>query len=124
MRGLHEPFLAALETPGPIAAGAVKAAFAVMGEDRLPYYYPLEAYARLGLAEDAIRVVRRAAEQDRIEDTQPLFGPSTAVIRRDPAFLAIAETLGLVDYWRSAGWPDFCEEADLSYRCEAIAARG
>jgi hypothetical protein len=32
-------------------------------------------------------------------------------MRTDPAFLALATRLGLVQYWRDTGrWPDFCTD--------------
>ena len=40
--------------------------------------------------------------------TQWLFTPTTAVMRRDPRFLRLAEEFGLVAYWRARGaQPDY-----------------
>lgn len=42
----------------------------------------------------------------------------TAGLRRDPRFLAVADRVGLVDYWRSGRLPDFCTK-----RREPVCAR-
>jgi TolB-like protein len=57
--------------------------------------------------------------------TGVLFSPSTAAMRRDPRFMALAARIGLVDYWRSTGrWPDFCyTQPGLLYDCQTEAAR-
>ena len=37
-----------------------------------------------------------------------LSAPGGAALRRDPRFLALADSMGLLDYWRSGRLPDFC----------------
>ncbi|MEO7366236.1 MAG: winged helix-turn-helix domain-containing protein [Sphingomicrobium sp.] len=37
-----------------------------------------------------------------------LLAPSAAALRRDRRFLALAKRVGLLDYWRTGGPPDFC----------------
>lgn len=56
------------------------------------------------------------AETERIwldqPDTVPvsiLSFPAAAALRRDPRFLAVAQRLGLLAYWRSGRLPDFCK---------------
>ena len=57
-------------------------------------------------------------------ETLVLFAPSTAAMRRDPRFMALAGQMGLVDFWRTSGvWPDFCAEPGLPYDCKAQAAK-
>jgi hypothetical protein len=57
-------------------------------------------------------------------NTEGLFTPSAAPLRRDRRFMALANRLGLVDYWRASGhWPDFCAEPGLPYDCKAEAAK-
>jgi len=53
-----------------------------------------------------------------------LFYPEMKAFRADMRFVALAERLGLVSYWRATGhWPDFCSEPDLPYDCQAWGAR-
>ena len=53
-----------------------------------------------------------------------LFRPGLAPVRADPRFMALAQKLGLNDYWRQSGkWPDFCSEPGLPYDCKAEAAK-
>jgi TolB-like protein len=48
-----------------------------------------------------------------------LFEPSTAPMRRDPRFWAIARKAGLVDYWRARNvLPDFCTDPALTFDCK------
>ncbi|MEM9234738.1 MAG: tetratricopeptide repeat protein, partial [Pseudomonadota bacterium] len=121
LKALHDPFISALETPGSGAEAMLKGAFDLIGVERLPYYYPLEAYARMGLEEEAVAVVAEAVAAGRVDETQILFAPGTASVRTHPAFSGIAEQLGLIAYWREAGAPDFCTTAPRATTCEALA---
>ena len=57
-------------------------------------------------------------------DTEVLFRVSADAMRRDPRFMPLAARLGLVDFWRRSGkWPDFCQEPDRPYDCQAVAAK-
>lgn len=63
------------------------------------------------------RVGRTPAESERIwldqPDTTPLSilsMPSAAALRRDPRFLAVAQRVGILPYWRSGRLPDFCRQ--------------
>ena len=57
------------------------------------------------------------AETERIwldqPDTVPtslLSSPAAAALRRDPRFLALAQRVGLIAYWRTGRLPDFCRK--------------
>jgi DNA-binding winged helix-turn-helix (wHTH) protein/TolB-like protein len=53
-----------------------------------------------------------------------LFLSSTAAMRADPRFMALARKFGLVAYWRNTGhWPDFCSEPGLPYDCRVQASK-
>jgi DNA-binding winged helix-turn-helix (wHTH) protein len=52
------------------------------------------------------------------QDTAYLTSPATVAMRRDPRFLAVADRVGLLDYWRSGRLPDFCTQAH-----EAVCSR-
>jgi DNA-binding winged helix-turn-helix (wHTH) protein len=57
-------------------------------------------------------------QQPFVQDTSYLTIPATAALRRDPRFLALAESLGLLDYWRGGRLPDFCTK-----RREGVCSR-
>lgn len=60
-------------------------------------------------------------------DTEVLFRPYAAGLRRDPRFMPLAARLGLVAYWKATNrWPDFClalPDRPAPYDCRAVAAR-
>ena len=71
-----------------------------------------------------------AADDDRIwlENPSPgpvafLTGSAAAPMRRDPRYLALAERLGLLDYWRSGRLPDFCTIAHEPVCAAIFSAR-
>ncbi len=37
--------------------------------------------------------------------------PSFAPVRKLERFKAVVRKIGLVDYWRAKGWPEFCRPA-------------
>ena len=39
-------------------------------------------------------------------------------IRKDPRFLELMETIGLVEFWKAHGPPDFCEPDGDSFVCQ------
>ena len=58
---------------------------------------------------------RNVAEEDKywLDSTDKpelalLSSPAAAALRRDPRFLAIADRVGLLTYWRAGRLPDFC----------------
>ena len=94
------------------------------------------SFARLGdlnaayaLAEEVYpsRRGRTPAEEERIWLDQPdingfffLSGPAAAPLRRDPRYLALAERVGLLEYWRSGRSPDFCAGKNPEPICRHI----
>jgi hypothetical protein len=49
-----------------------------------------------------------------------LFYPEMKAFRHDKRFMALADRLGLLRYWRETNqWPDYCTEPDLPYDCRA-----
>lgn len=85
------------------------------------------AFVRLGDNDDAFalasriypnRIGRSPAEEDKIwlddegnryGDSDILTGLAAAPLRRDPRYLELARSLGLLAYWRSGRLPDFCQ---------------
>jgi hypothetical protein len=83
--------------------------------------------ARVGDLDDAYRYAegaypnrrgRNPADEERIWLDNPappaaiayIAGPVAAPMRRDPRYLALAERVGLLEYWRSGRPPDFCRK--------------
>lgn len=92
----------------------------------------IETMAAFGDVDAAFRTAERTftpakvAEPARVSllNTEPLFAPIAAPLRRDRRFMQLADRLGLVDYWITSGqWPDFCAEPGLPYDCKIEAMR-
>jgi len=73
---------------------------------------------------------RTLAEEERIwlEDPSPistayLTGPGAAPLRGDKRYLALADRLGLLGYWRSGRLPDFCMQPRPEPICSQLHRR-
>ena len=96
------------------------------------------AFARLGDLDAAFALAdrlypsrrgRTAADEERIwldaPDSNPvvyLTAPVAAPMRRDPRFIALAERVGLLEYWRSGRAPDWCRDSPEEI-CSRLRAR-
>jgi class 3 adenylate cyclase/TolB-like protein len=124
-RKAWQDVLAALNSRDPRRmAEQRKAQIAFANQSPVNRSYAVENLSQLGYVDDAFALA------DGLQGVQVpvnfpfLFNPSTAPMRRDRRFMALAAKLGLVDYWRSTGkWPDFCSEPGLPYDCKAEAAK-
>jgi DNA-binding winged helix-turn-helix (wHTH) protein/TolB-like protein len=58
-----------------------------------------------------------------ISDTTVLYRAELAPMRADPRFIALAERIRLLDYWRAVQPPDFCETEQVPV-CQAIRDLG
>lgn len=84
----------------------------------------VRALSKLGDPQGAIEVAGAFASQHPDYEPTYLFKSGTDSMRRDPRFMALAQSLGLTAYWRSQNrWPDYCSEPGLPYNCQAEAAR-
>jgi DNA-binding winged helix-turn-helix (wHTH) protein len=82
------------------------------------------ALARLGAVDEALDVAARIKGEGHQREHQLLFAQQTAAMRATPRFMALAEQLGLVGYWRASGrWPEFCKAPGLPYDCQVEATR-
>jgi DNA-binding winged helix-turn-helix (wHTH) protein/tetratricopeptide (TPR) repeat protein len=95
-------------------------AFAQLGDLDDAFAYADEVYPR--------RLGRSVAEDEKlwfadefVLSTAFLTGKGAAPMRRDPRYLALAQRLGLLDYWRH-NLPDFCTKAREPI-CALISAR-
>ena len=117
--------LAALASrdPGRMAQQR-EAQIAFGGRSSINLSFSVENLSQLGLIDDAFAQAGKLGGIEVPINSAVLFNPSTAAMRREPRFMALAAKLGLVDYWRSTGkWPDFCAEPGLLYDCKAEAAK-
>jgi DNA-binding winged helix-turn-helix (wHTH) protein/TolB-like protein/Flp pilus assembly protein TadD len=105
--------LNALEHDSPEARARARAAIlAAATTNHLDDSTAIELLARIGEVEAAYSLADQAffAPGDRLSrpDTAALLRPGTAALRRDKRFVALAERLGLVAYWKGHTAPDFC----------------
>jgi hypothetical protein len=84
------------------------------------------AAAALDRVDDAYAMMAGPAFEKAVAVSSVAFlmDPSTAVLRRDPRFWALAERAGLVRYWTARGkWPDFCRGAANLGGCKAASVQ-
>jgi tetratricopeptide (TPR) repeat protein len=65
----------------------------------------------------ALAALRKANEVSHVLMTA-IWGRTWQTVRTDPAFKGFVTDLGLVAYWREAGWPDKCRPlGDDDFEC-------
>jgi tetratricopeptide (TPR) repeat protein len=95
--------------------------------------------ARLGDLDFAFRLVdkiypsrrgKTSADEERIWLGEPdpwptafITSAAAAPLRRDPRYLAVAQRVGLLEYWRSRRLPDFCRQARPEKICAQFVSR-
>jgi tetratricopeptide (TPR) repeat protein len=95
--------------------------------------------ARLGDLDFAFRLVdkiypsrrgKTSADEERIWLGEPdpwptafITSAAAAPLRRDPRYLALAQRVGLLEYWRSRRLPDFCRQARPEKICAQFVSR-
>jgi TolB-like protein/Tfp pilus assembly protein PilF len=80
----------------------------------------LAVYLPLGEVEEALteaRSIMDLAPGRRTPLLTLLWNPFGAAVRRDARFVALMEEVGLVDYWRQAGWPRDCRPEGGGVAC-------
>jgi hypothetical protein len=65
-----------------------------------------------------IGAVAGQAEPPRIGSGDIQFRLDMAQFRADPRFQQLVRDSGLLDYWRSVGWPDLCRPAGDGVVCD------
>lgn len=110
-----------------IASGSAtetREACSAADKDYWPYRLCMVGLAKIGDADRAFamaewlyptRVGRSAVQTEQIwldepdpVSTEYLVSPSAAPLRLDPRFVALAQRVGLLAYWRTGKKPDFC----------------
>ncbi|MEO5578095.1 MAG: hypothetical protein ABIR25_03460, partial [Sphingomicrobium sp.] len=84
-----------------------------------------QTLAEFGREDEIVETIMNNPQPKRFEGAiEVLFRPPFRELHYDPRFMAVAQRLGLLDYWRQSGtWPDFCYRPDLPYDCKAEAAK-
>jgi tetratricopeptide (TPR) repeat protein len=118
----EDPVLSAINSK---SLGRMRSACpAEVAEDQAKGFECMLALARYGDLDAAFGLAdrlypprrgRTPADEERIWLDKPganmlafLSSPAGAPLRRDPRYFALAERVGLVEYWRSGRPPDFC----------------
>lgn len=73
--------------------------------------------AFLDAPEFALEVMSKELEVNMVR-TSRLWYPFFSDMRQLPAFNELVTRIGFVDYWRTYGWPEYCEpDEDDTFRC-------
>lgn len=102
------------ERSAEAARHAVEVIAHALEVDEIWPYLACAYYIGIGAVEHAYGIVDEAT---RSYDPRLLWLPGGTRFREDPRFAELAERLGLVEYWRERGWPDFCEPVGDGVAC-------
>lgn len=97
----------------PALRPGVVAALRAFDPKIAPQLQFVEPYLQLGQVDLVFTVLQDSlghGERDwaRQLDTKHLWAPEGRALRTDPRFGAVAERMGMVDYWKQYGYPDGC----------------
>jgi hypothetical protein len=62
--------------------------------------------------------IERDVLRHDINPLRDLWWPEGKELRAHPRFRPFVEKIGLVEYWKKAGWPDICRPAGDSFTCD------
>ena len=121
----HESYLKArIEPSSENKRRAIADARAHYAREPLASWVVARAISEFGLQEDLINFLLTSDANVPANTTWTLFRSSFATLHLDPRFMAIAQRIGVLDYWKNTGkWPDFCGRPDLPYDCKKEAAK-
>lgn len=122
---IHEDFLQARINPTPENIDrAIRHTQAVVSDSPDAAISFIQTLAQFGREDQLVQVLLNWRYMDRVDFvTDVVFRPAFRDLHRDPRFMAVADHLGLLNYWRRSGsWPDFCFDPDLPYDCKKEAA--
>ncbi len=97
----------------PALRPAVVATMRAFDPTVVPQVKFIEPYLQLGQLDLAFSIIdgalREPAGQPGVRvDLKHVWAPEGRALRTDPRFAAVAERLGMVDYWKQYGYPDGC----------------
>ncbi len=82
----------------------------------------ITALASAGYPDEAAQGLQTLVSVNSVDYMRFAFAPPFVAMRKTPAFAALVEKLGLMDYWRLPGHrPDFCNEPDPAALCAAVS---
>lgn len=113
-------FLAAGTAPGALFFCLV--ALSQLGALDPAFALAFSAYPELRAPTAAEREARWLDHPVKVPPTV-LASPALREMRRDPRFIALADRVGLLDYWRTRGLPDFCDDRPEPL-CRELGRRG
>lgn len=119
-------FLEARMDPTPVKIGKALDAFRARDlHQTVPITGFVQALGTFGRVDEFFAVTARPDLLDLLRaGSDVLFRAHMKSVRNDPRFLALADRIGLIDYWQRSGhWPDYCSEPRLPYNCKAEAAK-
>jgi hypothetical protein len=86
----------------------------------------LQPYLQLGQNDIAFQIVEDSLAHDRMAwsrdwSVTKAWSPEAAGFRKDPRFSKLVERIGLVDYWKQYGYPDYCHAGtgDVALVCSS-----
>jgi tetratricopeptide (TPR) repeat protein len=120
-----EAFAAARVSPTAENRAKAVAAFEQAFSRDPDYIFGLvQALGTFGRVDEAFSAIQRTPDLELFYGSDVLFRPDMRPILRDPRFMAVAARLGFIRVWRRTGmWPDFCNDPQLRYHCQAEAAK-
>ncbi len=123
---LRESFLVARMNPTTAnVENAIAIAWSTYRRDSLAIGELIQTLGEFNREEELVQVLMNWQRKEAIPFfADVLFRPPMKELRRDPRFMQIGRTLGLLGYWRASNtWPDFCADPDLPYDCKQEAAK-
>jgi tetratricopeptide (TPR) repeat protein len=101
-----------LYPPGAVEAASrlLRTAPAASTQQNIPYLGPLSfVFLYVGLPERSMEWEERLSDAGYVNAASHTSWQSDyAAVRKTDRFKALVRKMGLVDYWRAKGWPQFC----------------
>ncbi|MEM5516949.1 hypothetical protein WNY37_08300 [Henriciella sp. AS95] len=91
-------------------------------EAGLPAQMAISLIQETGDTDTMLTIAERESEKGRFINAVIFYDPRNAAFRTGPRFTGIVRNLGLLDYWRQAGAPDFCSNEPEADVCQVLDA--
>jgi TolB-like protein/DNA-binding winged helix-turn-helix (wHTH) protein len=114
----EKPILTLVRQGRTDPAAAREARAAIEQEVTRQRIYPARFWMELGDLDAAVDSIERNVLRHDINAMRDLWWRDGADLRAHPRFRPFIERIGLVEYWRAAGWPDVCRPAGESFTCD------
>lgn len=87
----------------------------------LPAQMAMSLIQETGNTDAMLTIAERESGSGRFINAVIFYDPRNTAFRAGPRFTGIVRSLGLLDYWRQAGVPDFCAKEPDADVCRALA---